>query len=97
MRTSSLGDREQSVHGSDLSPRMRRIGLIVSAAFFIEQLDTTIISTAIPQIARALEADPLTLNLTITAYKLGLASLLVPFVFSCSPRFSAALRQARAS
>ena len=56
---------------------MRRIGLIVSAAFFIEQLDTTIISTAIPQIARALEADPLTLNLTITAYMLGLA-LVVP-------------------
>lgn len=69
-----------------LSREARRIALIVSGAFFIEQLDTTIIATAIPQIAEALQTDPLHLNLAMTAYMLGLA-IVVPVSGYLADRF----------
>src|SRR3546814_6425734 len=39
----------------------------------MENLDSTIIATALPQIARAMNEDPLHLSLAITAYLLSLA------------------------
>ncbi len=60
---------------SALSPFTRRVALIVSGTFFIEQLDTTIIATAIPEIAHALGTEPLRLNLAMTAYMVGLAAI----------------------
>jgi EmrB/QacA subfamily drug resistance transporter len=85
---SSITNVAHSKKTGALSAVTRRIGFIVSAAFFIEQLDTTIISTAIPQIAQALKADPLTLNLAITAYMLGLA-IVVPMSGWIADRFGA--------
>lgn len=58
-----------------MSPLTRRVALIVSGTFFIEQLDTTIIATAIPEIARDLGTDPLNLNMAMTAYMVGLAAV----------------------
>ncbi|NGY06561.1 MDR family MFS transporter [Solimonas terrae] len=55
-----------------LHPR-RVVPLIVACAVFMENLDSTIIATALPQIARALHEDPLHLSLAITAYLLSLA------------------------
>ncbi len=49
------------------------IPLIVAFAFFMEQLDATIVTTAIPDMARSLHVAPLQMNLTITAYILSLA------------------------
>jgi EmrB/QacA subfamily drug resistance transporter len=49
------------------------IPLIVAFAFLMEQLDSTIVTTAIPDIARTLNVAPLSLNLAITAYVLSLA------------------------
>ena len=46
----------------------RGLPLVVGLAFFMEQLDATIIAPAIPDIALALETDPLSLNLTMTVY-----------------------------
>jgi EmrB/QacA subfamily drug resistance transporter len=53
--------------------RTRVVPLIVACALFMENLDSTIIATALPQIARALNEDPLHLSLAITAYLLSLA------------------------
>ncbi|MGH7125894.1 MAG: MFS transporter, partial [Stellaceae bacterium] len=39
----------------------------------MEQLDSTIITTAIPDIARSLDTTPLRLSLAVTAYVLTLA------------------------
>jgi EmrB/QacA subfamily drug resistance transporter len=56
------------------SPALRLlIPLTVAFAFMMEQLDTTIITTAIPDIARSLGASPLQMNLAITSYILSLA------------------------
>jgi EmrB/QacA subfamily drug resistance transporter len=57
-----------------LQPRLRLlIPLVVAFAFFLEQLDSTIITTAIPDIARGLHETPLRLNLALTSYILCLA------------------------
>ncbi|WP_028081078.1 MFS transporter [Solimonas soli] len=53
--------------------RPRLVPLIIACALFMENLDSTIIATALPQIARALGEDPLHLSLAITAYLLSLA------------------------
>ena len=49
------------------------IPLTVAVSFMMEQLDSTIITTAIPDIARSLGASPLQMNLAITSYILSLA------------------------
>ena len=54
------------------STQHRPIALIVGGAFFMEQMDSTIIATSLPQIALSLGVDPLRMNLAITAYLLSL-------------------------
>jgi EmrB/QacA subfamily drug resistance transporter len=49
------------------------IPLVVAFAFFLEQLDITIITTAIPNMARGLGETPLRLNIALTSYVLALA------------------------
>ena len=49
------------------------IATIVAFAFFMENLDSTIITTAIPAMAESLHEPPLQLNLAITSYLLSLA------------------------
>ena len=49
------------------------IPLVVAFAFLMEQLDATIVTTAIPDMARSLLVPPLELNLAITAYILSIA------------------------
>jgi EmrB/QacA subfamily drug resistance transporter len=55
----------------------RRLALLVAAAFFMENLDGTIISTAAPRMAHSLGVQPVDLNIAITAFLLTLA-VLVP-------------------
>src|ERR1700758_912422 len=47
--------------------------LIVGCALFMEMLDATVISTALPVIAKSMNEDPIQLNLAITSYLLSLA------------------------
>lgn len=59
---------------TDRHPRLRiLIPLVVAIAFLMEQLDTTIITTAIPDMARNLATTPVRMNLAVTAYVLTLA------------------------
>ncbi|CAH2799805.1 MAG: Uncharacterized MFS-type transporter [uncultured Paraburkholderia sp.] len=46
---------------------------IVAAIFFMEYLDTTVIATALPQMARSFGVGPNSLSLGMTAYMLALA------------------------
>jgi EmrB/QacA subfamily drug resistance transporter len=58
----------------ELNPRLRLlIPLIVAAGFFMEQLDTTVIATAIPAMAAGLGTTPLHMSLAVTTYVLTLA------------------------
>lgn len=54
----------------------RVIPWIVACALFMENLDASIIATALPQIARSLAEDPLHLSMAMTSYMLALAVFL---------------------
>jgi EmrB/QacA subfamily drug resistance transporter len=55
---------------------MRRVALIVAAAFFMQNLDGVIITTSLPQMAGVFRVRPADLNLGITAYMLSTAAFL---------------------
>src|ERR1700723_1956532 len=56
---------------SNLNDRM--VPLIVAVALFMENMDSTVISTSLPAIARAIGTNPLALELAVTSYLLSLA------------------------
>ncbi len=49
------------------------IPVVIASALFMENLDSTIIATSIPDIARSLGESPLRLNMAVTSYLLSLA------------------------
>jgi EmrB/QacA subfamily drug resistance transporter len=49
------------------------IPLVVASAFFMEQLDSTIITTAVPVMARSLAVTPVQMSLAVAAYVLAVA------------------------
>ena len=49
------------------------VPLIVAVALFMENLDSSVLSTSLPQIARDLATDPIHLKLVLTTYLLALA------------------------
>ena len=53
------------------SPRLT--ALIVACALFMQNLDSTVVATALPTMARAFGADPLHMNVALTSYMLSLA------------------------
>lgn len=53
--------------------QIRVIPLVVATALFMENMDQTILATALPTIARDLGVDPISLKLAITSYLVGLA------------------------
>ncbi len=62
--------------------------LIVGSALFMEMLDATVISTALPAIAHSMHEDPIRLNLAITSYLLSLA-VFIPISGWMADRFGA--------
>ncbi len=68
--------------------RQFMISLIVACAMFMQNLDSTIIATALPAIARSLDESPLQLNVAITCYLLSLA-VFIPISGWTADRFGA--------
>jgi EmrB/QacA subfamily drug resistance transporter len=64
--------------------------LIIGCALFMQTLDSTIITNALPTMARALHEDPLTLNLAITVYLLA-SAVFLPISGWVADRFGAKL------
>lgn len=54
-------------------PMNRIVPLILAVALFMEQMDSTVISTALPAIATDLGVGPITLKLALTSYMVALA------------------------
>ena len=53
--------------------RTRLTALIVACALFMQNLDGSVIATALPAMARSFGADPLHMNVALTSYLLSLA------------------------
>src|SRR4029077_18224042 len=56
--------------------RDRIVPLIIAVALFMENMDSTVIATSLPAIAKDIGASPLELKLAITSYVLSLAVFL---------------------
>ncbi|MDX6805231.1 DHA2 family efflux MFS transporter permease subunit [Terrihabitans rhizophilus] len=66
------------------------VPLIVACALFMENLDSTVLSTALPAIARDIGEDPIRLKLALTSYLLSLA-VFIPASGWLADRFGARL------
>ncbi len=76
-----LRSRERLSHVS-----VRTTALIVASALFMEQLDGTVLATALPTMSRSFGVDPLAMNVALTAYLLSLA-VFIPASGKVADRF----------
>ena len=67
-----------------ISPRAT--ALIVASALFMEQVDGTVLATALPTMARSFNVDALHMNVALTAYLLSLA-VFIPASGKAADRF----------
>jgi len=67
---------------------VRMIPFIVGCALFMQMLDATVVATALPVMAIALDTTPVKMNVTITSYLLALA-VFVPISGWAADRFGA--------
>jgi EmrB/QacA subfamily drug resistance transporter len=72
----------------DRQLRATQITALVAAALFMENLDSTIIVTALPQMARSFGTDPVSLSIGVIAYTLTLA-VFIPISGWMADRFGA--------
>jgi EmrB/QacA subfamily drug resistance transporter len=71
-----------------MSPQTKTkvVAMIVGSAIIMQQIDSTVITTALPQMAISLHVDPVRLSLAVTAYLLSLA-IFVPVSGWAADRF----------
>jgi EmrB/QacA subfamily drug resistance transporter len=62
------------------------VAMIVASAIIMQQIDSTVITTALPQMAISLQTDPVRLSVAVTAYLLSLA-VFVPVSGWAADRF----------
>lgn len=62
------------------------VPLVIACGMLMSQLDSTIIATSIPQMARSFGVSPLKLNVAITSYLITLA-VFIPISGWCADRF----------
>ena len=66
--------RSRAVDGpARLGGRARTTALIVASALLMEQLDSTVLTTALPAMSRSFAVDPLHMSVALTSYLVGLA------------------------
>src|SRR5579883_1996456 len=62
------------------------VAMIVASAIIMQQIDATVITTALPQMAISLDSDPVALSVAVTAYLLSVA-VFIPVSGWASDRF----------
>lgn len=67
---------------------MRVIATIVAVAFFMQNLDSTVVTTALPVMARSFKVNPLYMSVAITSYLISL-SVFIPASGWVADRFGA--------
>jgi EmrB/QacA subfamily drug resistance transporter len=69
-------------------PNYRTTALIIASALFMEQLDSTVLATALPTMARYFDVSPSHMSVALTSYILSLA-VLIPASGHVADRFGA--------
>jgi EmrB/QacA subfamily drug resistance transporter len=70
------------------TPHFRTLALIIASALFMEQLDGTILATALPSMAQTFGVSPLTMSIALTSYMLSLA-VFIPASGTVADRYGA--------
>lgn len=70
------------------TPHFRTTALIVASALFMEQLDGTVLATALPTMAQTFHISPLYMSVALTSYLLSLA-VFIPASGKIADRFGA--------
>src|SRR5579885_3258558 len=70
------------------SSRSRLTALIVACALLMQNLDSTVLATALPAMARGFGEDPVRMNVALTSYLLSLA-VFIPASGWMADRFGA--------
>lgn len=81
---------EDSEPGEDARIRNRIVPLVIAGTFFMQMLDTSILNTSLPQMARTFGVQPLDMSIGVTVYMLVFAAML-PLSGWLSERFGARL------
>ena len=78
-----------ATHAAEIKrPNYRTTALIIAAALFMEQLDATILATALPTMAQRFAVSPSHMSIALTSYLLSLA-VLIPASGNLADRFGA--------
>ena len=89
MSEPQAAQKPERVYSAMARPGLRLlIPLVVACGMFMENLDSTILATSIPQMAESLGENPLHLNIAITSYLLSLA-VFIPISGWVADRFGA--------
>lgn len=72
----SIPDNAAVSPSADPALQARRVALIVAVAFFMQLLDSTIISTSLPQMGQSFGVPAVAMSIGITAYMLTMAVFL---------------------
>ncbi len=83
--------KKNDTRAADIALRASRLGprslaVIIASAMFMEQLDATILATALPTMARSFQVDPVSLNVAMTSYLLSIA-IFIPASGQLADRF----------
>lgn len=70
------------------TPAQRILPFIVGCALLMQMLDSTVVTTALPAMARDLGSDPISMNITITSYLIAVA-MFVPVSGWAADRYGA--------
>jgi len=84
----SIPDNEAVSQPANPARQSRRVALIVAVAFFMQLLDSTIISTSLPQMGQSFGVPAVAMSIGITAYMLTMA-VFVPLSAWLADRFGA--------
>lgn len=76
-----MSDQEEQ---KNTNPRL--LAVIVASAIVMQQIDSTAITTALPQMAKSLNTDPIRLSIAVTAYLLSIA-VFIPLSGWAADRF----------
>ncbi len=72
-RAASAGAARDAADTSELPPVHPLVRWVAASGMFMSQLDSTVITTSLPQIAASLGEEPLKLSFAITSYLISLA------------------------
>ena len=80
--------RPRPAHAFRIGKLNRTVPLVLAVALFMENMDSTVISTSLPAIAADIGSNPITLKLALTSYYVALA-IFIPISGWMADRFGA--------